>query len=338
MSPRKPLLIEDPLAPVDDPASAPPPPEEDDAAPGPNGRAMQLALRAAGRRLPLWARLGWSALGGLVLLGASVWAWDFVTGLMARVPILGALALALLGIVGLAALGLAAREIAALRRLRRLDALRARASAARLAPDSHPAAHLAKDLMALYAPRPDMRWPCARLADTLPDQLDGPGKLDLTETTLLAPLDKEACREIEAAARQVALLTALIPLALVDMLAALATNLRMIRRIAEIYGGRAGGLGSLRLARGVILHLLATGAVAVGEDMVSALASGSMLSKLSRRFGEGVVNGALTARLGIAALEVCRPMPFHTQPRPSTSAMMRRAVSGLFDSAGQRPG
>jgi putative membrane protein len=62
-----------------------------------------------------------------------------------------------------------------------------------------------------------------------------------------------------------------------------------------------------------------------------------MLSKLSRRFGEGVVNGALTARLGVAALEICRPMPFHSQPRPKTSALMRRAVSGLFDSDSQKP-
>ncbi len=337
MTPRKPLLIEDPLPPAHDPASAPPPPEDDTQTPGANGRAMQLALRAAGRRLPLWARLGWSALGGLVVLGASVWAWDFVTGLMARIPALGGLALGLLAMVGLAALVLAVRELAALRRLRRLDALRKRATAAHLAPTPQAAETLARDMLALYASRPEMRWPCSRLAESLPDQLDGPAKLEITETTLLAPLDTEARREIEAAARQVALLTALIPLPLIDVLAALATNLRMIRRIAEIYGGRAGGLGSLRLARGVILHLLATGALAVGEDMISTLASGSMLSKLSRRFGEGVVNGALTARLGVAALEICRPMPFHTLPRPKTSALMRRAVSGLFDSDGPKP-
>jgi putative membrane protein len=283
---------------------------------------------------------GWAGrhLGGLVALGASVWAWDFVTGLMARMPALGGLALGLLAMVGLAALVLAVRELAALRRLRRLDALaQARHRRASGTHTAQAADTLARDMLALYASRPEMCWPCARLAENLPDQLDGPAKLDITETTLLAPLDTEARREIEAAARQVALLTALIPLPLIDVLAALATNLRMIRRIAEIYGGRTGGLGSLRLARGVILHLLATGALAVGEDMISTLASGSMLSKLSRRFGEGVVNGALTARLGVAALEICRPMPFHSQPRPKTSALMRRAVSGLFDNDGQKP-
>jgi putative membrane protein len=31
---------------------------------------------------------------------------------------------------------------------------------------------------------------------------------------------------------------------------------------------------------------------------------------LSRRLGEGIFNGALTARIGTAAIEVTRPLPF----------------------------
>ena len=38
-------------------------------------------------------------------------------------------------------------------------------------------------------------------------------------------------------------MTAVVPLALADVLAALTANLQMIRRIAEIYGGRSGTLG-----------------------------------------------------------------------------------------------
>ena len=70
-------------------------------------------------------------------------------------------------------------------------------------------------------------------------------------------------REVEAAARQVATVTAIVPLALADLFTALTANLRMIRRIAEVYGGRAGTLGSWRLTRSVLTHLVATGAVAV---------------------------------------------------------------------------
>jgi putative membrane protein len=77
-------------------------------------------------------------------------------------------------------------------------------------------------------------------------------------------------------------------------------------------------------------HLVATGAVAAGDDLIGSLAGGGVLSKLSRRFGEGVVNGALTARVGVAAMEVCRPLPFNRKKRPSVSALVSRALAGLF--------
>ena len=80
-------------------------------------------------------------------------------------------------------------------------------------------------------------------------------------------------------------------------------------------------------------HLVATGAVAIGDDLIGSLAGGGVLSKLSRRFGEGVVNGALTARVGIAAIEVCRPLPFVAASRPSVTGIVRQALTGLF---GQR--
>jgi putative membrane protein len=90
-------------------------------------------------------------------------------------------------------------------------------------------------------------------------------------------------------------------------------------------------LGGWRLTRAVLGHLVATGAVAVGDDLIGSVAGGGLLSKLSRRFGEGVVNGALTARVGVAAIEVCRPLPFHGQPAPRVTVLVRRALTGLFE-------
>ncbi len=163
---------------------------------------------------------------------------------------------------------------------------------------------------------------------------DADAMIALTERALLAPLDQAAAREVEAAARQVALVTAVVPLALADVVAALTSNLRMIRRIALIYGGRGGTLGSWRLAKTVLTHLAATGAVAVGDDLIQSVAGGGVLAKLSRRFGEGIVNGALTARVGLAAMEVCRPLPFVHERAPRISATVQRALTGLFGQKG----
>jgi putative membrane protein len=118
----------------------------------------------------------------------------------------------------------------------------------------------------------------------------------------------------------------MIPLALIDVLIALTRNLRMLREIAEIYGGRAGWIGSWRLLRAVAAHLIATGAVAVADDILGPLMGGHMLARLSRRFGEGAVNGALTARVGVAAMDVCRPLPFATIARPNASGVVLRAL------------
>ena len=327
---KRPVLIDmDDSAAPPDPARAPPVPDPE-APPAPDGRAMQTVAQLGAHR-PSWlARVFWGLL--LTILGAviSVSAWDFVSGLMARNVVLGAAISALLVAFGVICAIIALREIVAMSRLSRIDGLHRAAGTALRDADLGAARRVTRDLSKLYADRKDTAWGRDRLRDYGPDQLEAADLLALAERELLAPLDQAARVEIEAAARQVATVTALVPLAFADVIAALTANLRMIRRIAEIYGGRAGVLGGWRLARAVMTHLVATGAVAVGDDLVSSVAGGGILSKVSRRFGEGIVNGALTARVGVAAMEVCRPLPFRDVAKPSVSALVSRALTGLF--------
>nr|WP_243641970.1 TIGR01620 family protein [Rhodovulum steppense] len=309
------------------PASAPPVPEPDAL---PEGRAMQAVVALAARPPSRLGRFFWASLSALIGFAVSLAAWDFVTGLVARNPVLGGIAVLLAGSVLLALLLIGLRELAAFSRLARLDRLHAETEAALAAHDLGAARAVLDRLMALYARREDTSWGRERLTERRDDILDADGLLGLAERELLAPLDAAATREIEAASRTVAAVTAIVPLALADVATAMVANLRMIRRIAEIYGGRGGVLGSIRLGRAVMTHLVATGAVAVGDDMLGSIAGGGMLSRVSRRFGEGVVNGALTARVGVAAMEVCRPLPFRELKRPSVGALVKRALTGLF--------
>jgi len=304
------------------PADAPPVPET-----APDGRAMQSVAALAVRRPSVLARLFWGLLISLLTFVISVAAWGFVTDLLTANPLLGWIAMGLGGAFVAVLVAIALREFATLARLKRIDGIKA---AAAEVTDLASARALTARLTALYSGRADMRWGQDRFAQASADVFDADAQLALAEATLLAPLDVRATREVEAAARQVATVTALVPLALADVVAALAANLRMIRRIAEIYGGRGGVLGNWRLTRSVLTHLVATGAVAVGDDLISSVAGGWLLSKVSRRFGEGIVNGALTARVGVAAIEVCRPLPFVAQTRPSVSGVVGRALTGLF--------
>ena len=304
----------------------------DPIAPLAEGRAMQTASKLMTRKPSLLGRLFWSVT--LALLGAviSIAAWDFAAGVIARWPIFGLVISGLLVLFVLTLVIMALREVAALSRLSRIDGLRHAASDALENNDLLAAKAVTARLGSLYKGREDTRWGRDRFAALAGDQMDGIGLLAVAEVEILHPLDTQAMREVEAAARQVATVTALVPLALADVAAALTANLRMIRKIAEVYGGRSGLLGNWRLTRAVMTHLVATGAVAVGDDMLEPFLGGSILGKLSRRLGEGLVNGALTARVGVAAIEVCRPLPFRVVARPKAAQLVRRALGGLFGS------
>src|SRR5206468_3986469 len=60
-----------------------------------------------------------------------------------------------------------------------------------------------------------------------------------------------------------------------------------------------------------------TGGMAVGDSLVQQMLGHGIAAKLSQRLGEGVLNGLLTARLGLAAIDVTRPLPFTALPRPA---------------------
>ncbi len=333
-----PVLIElDESAPIA-PEAAPPLPEGSGALqradPGGPGAArpgaMQRLVSAGARPPSRLARWFWGLFLSLAGFGVSLWAWDRINALIARNPLLGTVALTLTVAFVLVCLAIVLRELAGFARLQRIDSIRAAAQRVLDAEDLSGARSVCKRLSALYGGRADQEWGMQRLEARAGELFDADGLLGLAETELLVALDKAAIAHVEAASRQVATVTAIVPLALADVVTALTANLRMIRRIAEVYGGRAGLFGSWRLARSVMAHLVATGAVAVGDDLIGSVAGGGVLSKISRRFGEGMINGALTARVGVAAMEVCRPLPFRLSARPSVGGIVQRALAGLF--------
>ena len=299
---------------------------------------MQTVAVLASRRSSPLARWFWRLAGALVGALVSIAAWRFVTDLVASIPVLGWLVAALMAAFVIVVIAIAVKEIAAFSRLARMDRLLIEAETALTLNDLGRARTLVAHLARTYADRDELKWGLDRLKARSEEQFDAAALIALAEREVMAPLDAAALREVEAAARQVAMVTALVPLALADVAAAMTSNLRMIRRIAEIYGGRSGTLGSLRLTRAVMTHLVATGAVAVGDDTVGSVLGGTLLARLSRRFGEGIVNGALTARVGVAAMEVCRPLPFGEGRRPSVAGVVGRALTGLFGEARGRDG
>ena len=255
-----------------------------------------------------------SAMVSLATLAASLSFMRFVSVALERQDWIGWTAAGLLALAALSGLVLAGREVLGLARLARLGRLRRDMDAALADKDKAAEREGLARLKALYATRPELRWPLARLAEHERDIHDPGSLLALADRELMAPLDAQARQLVLRSAKRVSTVTALSPLALLAVGYVLIENVGLMRRLAAIYGGRPGMLGSLRLARLVVAHIVGTGGVALTDDLLGQFFGQDVLRRLSRRLGEGVFNGALTVRLGAAALDVIRPLPFIDAP------------------------
>jgi putative membrane protein len=280
-------------------------PAADDTLVAPAPRAMGWIGRAA-----------WTAGGILVSAGISLAADRLIRDLFAANEWLGWAGIGVLAIFVLAVIVLGAREIFALRRLRVLDALKGDAALASADNDQHAAQRVASRLEGIYADRADLARARQSVADHVPHMFDGTEIVALAERSLMAPLDARAKALTAASARRVALVTAVSPRALVDIAFVVYESIRLAGAIAALYGARPGFFGFWRLTGAILAHLAVTGGLVLTDGIVEQLVGQGIAAKLSARLGEGVVNGLMTVRVGIAAMRVVRPLPFETQKQP----------------------
>ena len=296
------------------PSSAPAPIDEAEL----EVEAAQRSGLIARSRVTL-AGLAWTGFGGLVSLALGLWATNLIEGLFAKAELLGIIGVVfgLVFLVGL--IGLVAREIIAVGRQTRIAEMHVALAKARAADDRVAARRLVGQLVALYRNRPETAHARAQVEQATGAIIDGRDLIDVAERALLRPLDQKAQSEIAAAAKRVSLVTAISPRAILDVIFVVAQIVRLVRRIAEIYGGRPGLLGLIKLARSIGAHIAITGGMAVGDSLLQQLVGHGIASRISARMGEGVLNGMLTTRVGLSALAVCRPMPFSVDKPPGVS-------------------
>ncbi len=259
----------------------------------------------------------------------ALWVEDAVITAIRASDTLGVIALALAALALIAAIVLAVRFVRDWRREKRIGRLKIQAEHALANRKAAEARAAAEGLVKLQSERAETAAGRARFAAALPGMTDARDILALAERELIEPLDRTAADEIARAARQVSMVTAVSPRALIDIVFVVYAGARLIRRIAGIYGARPGALGLLRIARSSLELLLVTGGLAAGHAVIQQVIGQGLAARLSAKLGEGVLNGLMTARFGLAALTICRPMPF-VESRPPT---LTDVASGLMTTA-----
>jgi putative membrane protein len=328
--PRRPRAFSPSEAEIIEPAA----PQAESADDGPPARP---AL-PAGLQIPTFEDIGrgvrwgtWllSAMGALASIAFGVWFSRFVSVALAREDWIGWISFGLAVVILVALVMLVLRELIGFVRLRRLGKIKAAAEKALRERNVTEERETIEAIRRLLAGRAELRWHLARLDEHARDVRDPGDLMRLADRDLMLVIDGEARRLVAKAAKRVTVVTAISPAAFVSVGYVLIENLRLLRNLAGLYGGRPGFAGTARLARMVLTHIVATGSIALTDDLLGQFLGQDLLRRVSRRLGEGVFNGALTARIGAAAVEVTRPLPFIEAPpvrvRDFLGELMRRA-------------
>ena len=321
------MSARDPIAPFElDPAGIAPgrlelvEPEPETAPLVPLAPAPPPARSRPWRRLLLWS-------GGLLAVGLlGLQAHDLMVELFERSVWLGAAAAVLIAGVAAGGLGLLGREAMALARLARVEHLRHDAERLLISEVHGRADALLERIERLYRERADTRDALERFHAHASDALSDGERLRLFATTVLGPLDQRAYQIVRRSARDVGAVTALTPLGLLDSAFVLTRTLAMLRAIARLYGVRPGAAGSARLLRRAFVNVLAADVSEMISDAAVEATGATLLHVLSARIGQGAVNGLLAAKLGLVAMQICRPLPFTQGQLPS----LRQLRADLF--------
>ncbi len=316
---------------ADDPVLSPR--REPDVLPFVTPSSLDSDLAPLAKRRSSWAaRLVYGGAGLAASFWVGSWLSDLATHLIQRDDWLGvglgfSLVVVVLGLV-IWAIG----EGVALWRLGRAGDLRAVGEAA--SANGIPAVQAyARQVRAALKHRGELAYAFAKVEDYAADAASGRALLAALDREVGGRLDAECVAAILATARRTTVITAISPFVVLDIAASLALNVRLLRRIAVLTGSRPGALATLKLMRAVASTLLLAGGLEASDSLLGDVIGGSLARTVSRKAGQGVLNGLLTVRLGLAALRLLRPIPIIETSPPTVMGLAAR----IIDLGGKAP-
>ena len=285
---------------------------------------LDRALRSKPKR-----RSGW--LKGLLVAGAAMVGWQTVDYVVTAYQGGDWLALGWSVIVaGIAGAGITAlgRELLSLRRLKQRQSEREQAQALLEADGIGQAkafcTKLAKQGKAVEEHAGYDKW-LNSLAATHNDR----EVMQLYDRMVLGQQDKLARKLVAKYASEAAVMVAVSPLALADMLLVAWRNFRLIDQISKVYGVELGYWSRIKLVKLVLANMAVAGATEVIADGGMDMLSMDLAGRVSTRVAQGVGVGLLTGRLGLKAISLMRPLPWQPEQQPKLSEIRKDLLTRL---------
>ncbi len=277
-------------------------------------------------------------LGSLAILLVTmlvVDAWRFIGEEYTRSWLGGTVFLFLLGSIGISAGWLGWRAWLDVRRLRSVNQLQADGEKIILANGYDHALPYIKRLALFYFERDDLRPRFERFYIVADGSHYHDGEIcALFSEQVLKGLDEQAKRVVVKRSNETALLVVLSPNALLSTLLTFWRTLLMVREVSLIYGGRPGFLGTLSLMSLVIQNMLYADVSEMLAESVAETFGSSVLSIVSAQAAQGEGSSLMTARVGIQAMHVTRPMPFLAHEKPHLKEIRGQIINSMRELLG----
>ncbi|KXF82197.1 YcjF family protein [Enterovibrio coralii] len=159
---------------------------------------------------------------------------------------------------------------------------------------------------------------------------------ELYDQMVVKEQDALAKKMVAKYASEAAVMVALSPLAVADMLLVAWRNFRLLEQISSLYGVKLGYWSRIRLLRLVLANMAFAGASEAITDIGADLLSVDLAGRLSARAAQGLGVGLLTARLGYKAMALMRPLPYVGTSAPKLSDMRKQLLSRLTSNADKK--
>ncbi|BAP54841.1 hypothetical protein THII_0544 [Thioploca ingrica] len=181
----------------------------------------------------------------------------------------------------------------------------------------------------LYLDRPTTQLRLEQFYLTVKDTYQDREICALFSQQIMKEIDQQAHYLITQRSKETALLVMISHVAWLDTLLTLWRNLRMIQEIATLYGGRPSLLSSISLIKDVLQNLIYADVSEMAAESIAEILGSSMLSILSTQMAQGLGSSVLTARVGLRAMQVCRPLPFLEQEKPRLKEIRKEIIKSL---------